>query len=325
MFIYIARLIVIISGPVIGYMKISSDGRGILIGTAVGIIVIAIEILIQRVKLDDMVAVALGVIMGLIAASLVTYVVPVLITNKLIENAIEQYRLLLSIVFAYVGMIIALNKKSELDLLDKNITLTSRTLMKGLKVIDASAIIDGRLIDVVLTGFIEGVLIIPSFIINELQALADSSNEEKRNKARRAMDLVSELRSNDMITVKIYKKEYPNIKDNDAKLIKICQEIKARLITTDFNLNKSAKAQGIDILNVNELSNALKPKLLPGEAVEIFILKKGRDKSQGIGFLDDGTMVVVDGGLNYIGKKAEVTVKSVLQKPSGRMIFATIN
>jgi len=228
-------------------------------------------------------------------------------------------------VLGYIGMIIALNKKNELDLLDREIHLTGSRLSAGLKVVDASAIIDARILDVSDTGFLEGILVIPEFIMGEVQAYADSPDEEKRKKARRALDIVNGLKENENIIVKMYEKDYPDISSNDAKLIKICQELKAKMITCDFNLAKSAEAQGISTLNVNGLANALKPKLLPGEAVDIFIVKKGRDKEQGVGFLDDGTMVVVDDGKNHIGKRVEVTVSSVLQKSSGRMVFAKIS
>ncbi len=325
MFVYIARIFVIIAGPVIGYMKISPDAKGILIGTAAALIVIATEILIEKVRLDDMIAGILGIILGLIGASLVNYVIPALIDNARIVEILGQYDLLVSVVFAYIGMIIALRKKGELDLLDREIQITKKKLVKGVKVVDSSAVIDGRLLDVAGTGFIEGVFVIPTFVIEEVQNLADSPEEGPRKKARRALDIVKELRENNNITTKVYEKDYKNIAAVDSKLIKLCHELKGKLVTCDFNLNKAAAAQGIGVLNINELANSLKPKLLPGEAVNIFILKKGKGKDQGVGYLEDGTMVVVDGALQQIGKEVEVTVKSVLQKPSGRMFFARVS
>ncbi|MEA3506473.1 MAG: TRAM domain-containing protein [Elusimicrobiota bacterium] len=325
MFVYMARLFVIIAGPVIGYMRISPDSRGILIGTGAAVIVIGAEIVIEKVRLDDMIAGIIGIILGLIAASLLNCVIPALIDNARVIEIFSQYDLLISVVFAYIGMIIALRKKGELDQLDRNIQLTKKKLVKGVKVVDSSAVIDGRLLDVAETGFIEGVFVIPTFIIEEVQALADSGREEERKKARRALDIVKNLRENENITTKIYEKDYAEIDAADSKLIKICHELKAKLVTCDFNLNKAAAAQGIGALNINELANSLKPKLLPGEAVNIFILKKGKGKDQGVGYLEDGTMVVVDGAVSYIGKEVEVTVKSVLQKPSGRMIFARVS
>ncbi|MDA3793403.1 MAG: PIN domain-containing protein [Elusimicrobia bacterium] len=325
MFIYVARIFVIIAGPVIGYMRISPDAKGILIGTGAALIVIAAEIVIEKVRLDDMIAGLIGLILGLIGASLVNYVIPALIANEHVIEIFSKYDLLVSIVFAYIGMIIALRKKGELDLLDKDIQLTKKKLVKGVKMVDSSAIIDGRLLDVAETGFIEGVFVIPTFVIEEVQALADSPEDGLRKKARRALDIVKELRENKNITTKIYDKDYKDIDSADSKLIKMCHELKGKLVTCDFNLNKVAAAQGIGVLNINELANSLKPKLLPGEAVKIFILKKGKGKDQGIGYLEDGTMVVVDGALKDIGREAEVTVKSVLQKPSGRMIFARVS
>jgi uncharacterized protein YacL len=322
MFIYIARLIVIISGPVIGYTRVSSDSKGILIGTAVALLVIGAEILIQKVRLDDLIAGGIGLIAGLVAAYLINNIVPGLMNNQVISQLFDAYNPLVSIVLGYIGMIFALNKKGELDLLDKDIQLAGNRFPKSLKVVDTSAIIDARLLDVVDVGFVEGILVIPSAVMDEVQATADSPNEEKRNKGRRALDIVNSLRESENINVRIYEKDYPEIEKTDAKLVKLCQELKAKLITTDFNLTKAAQAQGVSVLNVNELANVMKPKLLPGEAINIFVLKKGKDKEQGIGYLDDGTMVIIDDGKNYIGKKIEVTVSTVLQKASGRMIFA---
>ena len=325
MFVYIARLMVVIAGPVIGYVQVSQDSRGILIGTAVAVGVIGAEILIQRVHLDDMVAGLIGIILGLVAASLISYVVPALMDSPDISGLFDTYRLLLSIVLAYIGMIIALTKKGELDLLDREVKLTGQKLSRGVKVVDSSAIIDARILDIIEVGFIEGVLVVPTFIMNEVQALADSSDDEKRRKGRRSLDILKSMMESEKTVVKVYEKDYPDIKEADAKLLKICREVRAKLISCDFNLSKAAEARGIEVLNVNYLANALKPKLLPGEAVDLFILKKGKDSDQGIGFLDDGTMVVVDGGKKHIGKNAEVTVTSVLQKPSGKMIFARID
>ncbi len=322
MFIYLARLAVIVAGPVIGYIQISRDSRGILLGTAVAVGVIGVEIIIQKVHLDDMIAAAVGIILGLVSASLISYSIPALIDSPQVTLAFDNYRLLLSIVLAYIGMLIAVNKKSELDLLDREIKLTGKRIFREMKALDTSAIIDARVSDVLETGFLDGIIIIPSFIMDEVRAFADSPEEEKRKKGRRALDIVTSIMESKKASVKIYDKDYPEIKDADAKLIKICREIKAKLITCDFNLTKSAEAQGVEVLNIHYLANALKPRLLPGEAVEIFIIKKGKDPEQGVGFLDDGTMIVVDGGKRHIGRKVEVTVKSVLQKPSGKMIFA---
>lgn len=325
MFIYIARTFVIIAGPVIGYTKISPDSKGILIGTAAAIIVIAAELIIQKVRLDDMIAGGVGLIIGLITASAINNVVPLLIDNPDVTKIFDSYRLLVSVVLGYVGMLIALTKKNELDLLDREIHTTKNKLTGSLKVIDTSAIIDARLVDIAEAGFMEGVFIIPEFILGEVQANADSPDEEKRKRASRGLDIVNSIRENEKIIMKIYKKDYRNIEKTDAKLIKMCQELKAKLVTCDFNLNKVARAQGVEVLNVNELADAMKPRLLPGEALEIFILKKGKDREQGIGFLEDGTMVIIEDGKTQIGKKVEVTVTSMLQKASGRMIFAKIS
>jgi uncharacterized protein YacL len=222
-------------------------------------------------------------------------------------------------------MLLAIKKKEGLELLDKNISLSSKR--KGgamMKVIDTSALIDGRIIDICETKFLEGTLVIPNFVLKELQEVSDSSDSSKRNLGRRGLDVLKRLQETKQVTVKIFEKDYPKIEEVDAKIIKLADELDARIMTADFNLNKVAAVQGIAVLNVNELSNAIKPPVLPGEAMKIFVLKEGKEPKQGVAYLDDGTMVVVEGGRRYIGRKVDVMVNSILQTAAGRMIFARL-
>lgn len=323
MFIYVARFIVIIAGPVVGYFQISPDGKGILIGTAAAVMVIVAEIFIQSIRLDDLIAGFMGLFLGLITASFLRYAIPALIDSLAVIEAFDNYSLMLSIVLGYMGMLIALKKKDELYLLDRDIKLTGRRIAgDSIKVIDSSAVIDGRILDVAESGFMEGSLVVPSIVLHEIQALADSPDDEKRRRARRALDIVNTLMGSSNLICKIYEKDYPEIVETDQKLLRIARELKAKLITGDYNLNKVARAQGIEVLNVNELANAVKARLLPGEKFQIYVTKKGKEPTQGIGFLEDGTMVVIEEGERYIGSKVDAVVSTVLQKPSGRMIFA---
>jgi uncharacterized protein YacL len=324
LFIWIVRLLVVIAGPIIGYFQISAGAKGILIGTAAAILVILVELLIEKVALDTMIAGGIGIILGLIAAKLIDYSVA-LMENRTVETFFKSYSLLIKIVLAYIGMVLAIRKKEELELLDRNIALsTKRRGGATMKVVDTSALIDGRIADICETKFLEGTLVIPSFVLKELQEISDSPDSSKRNRGRRGLDILKRLQENKQISVKIFEKDYPKIEEVDAKIVKLAEELDARILTADFNLNKIASVQGIGVLNVNELSNAIKPPVLPGEAMKVFVLKEGKEPKQGVAYLDDGTMVVVEDGRKYIGKKVEVMVNSILQTAAGRMIFARI-
>ncbi len=193
------------------------------------------------------------------------------------------------------------------------------------KILDTSTIIDGRIFDICDTGFIEGILVVPNFVINELQMVADSKDSIKRNRGRRGLDILNKMQKDKVIMVKITDIDYPEINEVDDKLVKLASDMNAKLITNDFNLNKVAEVHGVPVLNINELSNSLKPIMLPGEKVKVSLVKEGKDQSQAIGYLDDGTMVVVENGRKMLNKEVELEVTSVLQTTAGRMIFAKLN
>lgn len=324
MFIWIVRLLVIIAGPIIGYFQISPGAKGILIGTGAAILVILVEILIEKVALDTMVAGGIGIILGLIAAKLIDYSVA-LMGNPVVETFFRSYSLLIKVVLAYIGMLLAIKKKEELELLDRNIIVSGKR--RGgvtMKVIDTSALIDGRITDICETKFLEGTLVVPNFVLKELQEISDSPDSSKRTRGRRGLDILKRLQETKQVTVKIFEKDYPKIEEVDAKVVKLAEELDAKILTADFNLNKVAAVQGIAVLNVNELSNAIKPPVLPGEAMKVFVLKEGKEPKQGVAYLDDGTMIVIEGGRRYIGRKVDVMVNSILQTAAGRMIFARL-
>jgi len=190
------------------------------------------------------------------------------------------------------------------------------------KILDTSAIIDGRIADICEDGFMEGTLILPRFVLQELQYIADSSDNLKRNKGRRGLDVINSIKKCPGIEVKIIDKDYPNIKAVDEKLVAMAKEFNAKIITNDYNLNKVAEIQNIKVLNINDLSNSIKPIFLPGERINIKIMKEGKEKDQGVSYLNDGTMIVVDNARKFIGKRIEVTVTNILQTDAGRLIFA---
>jgi len=317
------RMGVIVAGWVIGYMQFEKRALGILIGTGAAIIIILLEIIIEKVALDTMISAGVGVAIGLIVAKLIDYSVIQINDDKLIE-VYNSYSLLIKVICAYICMVISIRKKDQLDLLDKNIFPTGSRGKNPVKLLDTSVLIDGRIADISETGFFEGTVIIPEFVLKELREIADSSDASRRALGRRGLDIVKKLKDNKKIFLKILKKEFPKINEVDGKLIKLAEELGAKIVTSDYNLNKLASVQGIGILNVNELSNAVKPPVLPGEELKLFILKEGKEKNQGIGYIEDGTMVVVEDGKNFIGQKVDVIVNSILQTSAGRLIFARI-
>lgn len=191
-----------------------------------------------------------------------------------------------------------------------------------IKILDTSAIIDGRIADLCKTHFLEGGLVIPSFILVELQKIADSADPLRRNRGRRGLDLLNKIQKENQIPVKVFERDYEDVGEVDTKLLRLAMELGAKVITNDFNLNKVAELYGVQVLNINELANAIKPVVLPGEEMMVYVLRDGKEYGQGIGYLEDGTMIVIEGGKNYIGMNIEILVTSVLQTSAGRMIFA---
>lgn len=196
---------------------------------------------------------------------------------------------------------------------------------ESLKILDTSVIIDGRIADIIDTKFIEGVLIVPKFVLDELQQIADSADSVKRARGRRGLDVLNRLKKDKNTLIRITDQDFPEIPDVDSKLVKLAKALNAKIITNDFNLYKVAEIQGVPVLSINQLASALKPIVIPGEKMKIVVIKEGKDPGQGIGYLDDGTMVVVDSGKRYVGEEVYVTVTSVLQTPAGRMIFAKVD
>ncbi len=320
LFIWILRAIVLVSGGLISYFQVSKDIKGIFIGVAIALVFIIIEYLIEKIPLDTLTAGIIGAMLGVVAAKLLDYTV-YLLENPNLYKIMSDYSLLIKVVFAYIGITFAIRKKSELELLDKDIFRKGKKWKETLYLLDTSATIDGRIVDIISTNFLSGIIVVPRFVLEELQTLADSADSTKRNRARRGLGIISQIQKEALITIKIIDKDYPQIKEVDLKLINLAKELDARIITTDFNLNKVASLQGIIVLNINDLSNTLKPIHLPGEKMQIYVAKEGKEREQGVGFLDDGTMVVIEEGRRFVGKRIDCSVVSLIQTSSGRMIF----
>jgi len=241
--------------------------------------------------------------------------------------------ILLNVLAAIIGAEIMIKKKEDITALlvnmkkpvikEKKVKEVIKESIKGIpKVLDTSVIIDGRIFDICETGFVEGPLVIPNFVLDELRHISDSSDSLKRNRGRRGLDILNKIQKELAIETQIVEDDFPKIAEVDAKLLKLAQKMEGKVITNDYNLNKVAEFQGVPVLNINELSNAIKPVVLPGEEMTIDIVKDGKESSQGVAYLEDGTMIVVEGGRKYIGQTTSVIVTSVLQTAAGRMIFA---
>jgi uncharacterized protein YacL len=223
---------------------------------------------------------------------------------------------------AYVGLVLGSNKGELLNLgALGGLFTTEKVSRKNFKVLDTSVIIDGRIADVCETSFIDGMLIVPQFVLRELQLVADSSDPMKRNRGRRGLDILARMQKMSNITVQIVEEDFPQVREVDLKLIELARLYEGKIVTNDFNLNKVAQLQGVPVLNINELANSLKPVVLPGEIMRVFILKEGKEYNQGVAYLDDGTMVVVDNAKKMISKTIDISVTSVLQTTAGKMIF----
>ncbi len=293
-----------------------------LVGGWITTIVVIVERSLIRVSIRGLIIGGLGLGVGIVLANLLAY--PILLINPLKQLA-PFILLLINVIFASVGLTVAVKREEEITNF-----LSSSSRKKGqireakYKILDTSVIIDGRIADLCETGFIEGILVIPNFILTELQQIADSSASTKRTRGRRGLDMVNRLQSQENIPVQIVERDFPDTPEVDSKLLQLAKMMSAEIITNDHNLKKVARIQNVKVLNINEVATALKPVLLPGESLRIRILKEGENPNQGIAYLEDGTMVVIEGGKKYIGKEADALVTSVLQTTTGKMIFTEI-
>src|SRR6266511_6134931 len=225
---------------------------------------------------------------------------------------------------AYLGVTVALAKRDELADMSAKMFPKTATRHEHYKILDTSVIIDGRIVDVCQTGFIEGTLLVPQFVLRELQQIADSSDALKRNRGKRGFDILQRLQRIARVTVRIDDLDFPQVREVDRKLIELAKATGGKVVTNDYNLNKVAELSGVAVLNVNELANALRHVALPGEIIHVHLVKEGKEAGQGVAYLDDGTMVVVDHGKRFIGQQVSASVTSVLQTTAGRMIFARL-
>lgn len=297
-----------------------------LVGLIFGVLTFLIERIVTNVKFDIIYS-FLGGIAGFYLGTLIDFILKDLMTNIGYTSQIKPF---LQLSLGYIGFFTPIFVKGLKPFyapsIERDISPQEREESPyRYKILDTSAIIDGRIAEIAKTGFLDGVIFVPKFVLYEIQMLADSQENIKRNRARRGLDVLNELKEIPHINLKIITRDYENIHKTDEKLLRLAKDINGVIVTNDYNLNKVAKIEGIKVLNINDLTVALRQIFLPGEKLTVQIIKEGKEKTQGVGYLPDGTMVVLEKGKDYIGKEVEVKVTSVLQTSSGRIIFTQID
>ncbi len=333
------RLAWIIGGGLSGWLVAGVSNPGALWLQQVGISVIGMvvgylaglrwnsmmEFLFRKKSGFDIVIKSIGLLCGLGVTALLTTVLRPVIDLFPLNGRLLLMFWLVCITVGIIMTITALKSKDLMALLFNSAAPAapkSNGTKNQFKVLDTSAIIDGRIADLCKTGFLEGVLIIPTFVLSELQKIADSADPLRRNRGRRGLDILNKIQKENLVAVRIFDRDYEDLAEVDTKLLRLSKELEAKVVTNDYNLNKVAELYGVHVLNINDLSNAIKPVVIPGEEMVVHVLRDGKEHGQGIGYLEDGTMIVVEGGKSYIGLDIEILVTSILQTSAGRMIFA---
>ena len=289
------------------------------VGALVGAGIVLFEWKLRAVSLKRLIGAAIGSILGICGAYLFALVIR---SSVPAGNTQSFLQILVMLLMAYVGLIVGASKGDLLNLAALGgIFGGEKQGKRSYKILDTSVIIDGRIADIAETGFLDGIIVTPQFVLRELQLVADSADSLKRNRGRRGLDVLQRLQKMATLQIQIVEDDFPAVREVDLKLIELAKVYEGKIITNDFNLNKVAQLQGVAVLNINELANSLKPIVLPGEIMKVFILKEGKEYNQGVAYLDDGTMVVVDNARKMIGKTIDVSVTSVLQTTAGKMIF----
>lgn len=320
------RILFVLLSTLLGYYEATqlydqvSKIEGMAVGCGVAIMIILAEYLFRRVALKVIVGGILGFIIGLTAATIIAAPLKYVPLDR---SIVQFILLLMNGFFGYIGIAIGIREGEKFNPANLK-KLFKSGAEENTKIMDTSVIIDGRIADVCETEFLDGTILIPQFILHELQHIADSSDSLKRARGRRGLDILHRIQKMSHMEVRITEEDFPKIREVDSKLIALAKSLGAKVITNDFNLNKVAELQGVKVLNINDLSNAVKPVALPGESMRVFVLKEGKELGQGVAYLDDGTMIVVENGRKYINKNVDVAVTSVLQTAAGRMIFTKL-
>jgi len=319
----LVRLLFTIAGIVIGFQVLGPTAGiwGAILGASIVIAVIILEIGMRKVSVRGLSSAVFGLILGLIMAKLVTDAISL---APISSESMPTIRFVLTLVFCYLGMVLGLRGKDEFNIIIPYVRLRRQDQAEEMTLLDTSVIIDGRIVDIFKTKFLEGKVIIPRFVLKELQQIADSTDPIKRQRGRRGLEILHVIQKEGSVDISLHDEEFAGIAEVDAKLVKLAKLLEAKIMTVDFNLNRVATLQGVKVLNINELTNALKPVVFPGEEMQVKLIKEGKEHNQAVGYLDDGTMVVVEDARRLIGQEVRVVVTSVLQTQAGRMIFTKL-
>ena len=323
MIIWIFRIVALAGTPVLTYLTVSRDIKGAAFGFTIGLVIVGIEYVLESISLFSLIIGIIGAVAGIIISKLMDYTVFQIDSDGL-NQVWLKYTSIIRYSLALLGMMISIKKIPEIDDLDKNILSLGKRSGRNIKVLDLSAIVDGRILDICETHFITGSVVTPRFVVQELHWLADSGESIARAKGRRGLDILARLQESKEVPFRIIDRDIKDLKDNSLKVVRIARELGAAIITTDFNINKLAALENLVALNIDDLTVALKPVVLPGEDMSVFVMKDGKEKEQGVGYLDDGTMIVVEDGRDFVGKKVDATVQSILQTSQGRIIFVRV-
>ncbi len=294
---------------------------GLAGGALAGVLLLVLARELGKLKIGTLGGGAAGLLFGLLAALLLSALVGEAFPQNVRPLFAASTGLLLSALGVVLGSVAGGRYSSPPAAKGKD---PAAKKYHHAKILDTSVIIDGRIADICEAGFVEGPMVVPQFVLKELQQIADSSDSLKRNRGRRGLDVLQRIQQNQDLDIHILETDFPRVKEVDTKLVLLGKEICGKVMTNDFNLNKVAELQGVRVLNINELANSVKPVVLPGEDMSVFVIKEGKEHNQGVGYLDDGTMVVVDHAKHRIGEQIPVSVTSVLQTTAGRMIFTKI-
>ncbi len=321
--LFIRSFFVIICG-VVGYYTgfiLHLPVKGFCIGLVSGFILIFIEIALRRVSVRGLSSMVFGLLLGVVMAKLLSDILLLLPLGDFIQSI---SRVVLTIVFSYLGAVMAVRGKDEFNVIIPYVRFRRQEIKEGVILMDTSVLIDGRVPDIYKTNFLAGRLVVPRFVLQELQSLADSGDDLKRQRGRRGLELLRMMQGDPKMDIRIHEDDLPSGQNVDTKLVSLAKLMDARICTTDFNLSQVASLQGIPVLNIQELANAVKSALFPGEKIEVKLVKEGKEPNQAVGYTEDGTMIVVGDAKKFIGQKIEVAVSSVLQTQAGRMIFAKV-
>lgn len=315
----LVRILFILGSMLIGYQVSSVTGS--LIGGLIGIAMILAEAAMRKVSVSGLSSAVFGLIFGLILAKLVGDAFSL---TAIQAETLTTIRVGLTLIFCYLGMVMALRGKDEFNIIIPYVRLRRQDQAEDITVLDTSVIIDGRIVDICKTKFLTGKIIIPKFVLKELQQIADSTDPIKRQRGRRGLEMLHTVQKESGLDIVLHEGDFPETPEVDAKLVLLAKLLGAKILTVDYNLNRVATIQGIKVLNINELANVLKPVVFPGEQMQIKLIKEGKEHNQAVGYLDDGTMVVVEEARRLIGQEVKVAVTSVLQTQAGRMIFTKL-